>query len=301
VNSESFPIRGAFAIAGFVVAGLFVLMLVFGSMAQINAGHVGILTTFGKVEDRVLTPGFNFKMPFAQSVYDYDVRVQVDRAKAAAASRDLQDVAAEVALNFHLNPGEVFTLHNQIGPEFKARIIDPAIQEAFKATTAQYTASELITQREAVKIKARDLLMERLGKYHIIVDDLNIVNFDFSKDFNAAIEQANVARQQVITAEQTLNKQKVEAQLRVAQAEADASANIAQATGQATAKKTQADADAYVTLTTAKAQAEAFTLQVRAFGSADTYVSYVQASKWKGEVPTTVLGQGSNFLLGIPR
>lgn len=290
MDSESFPIRGVFAIAGFVVAALFALMIIFGSFAQIDAGHVGILTTFGKVEDRVLTPGFNFKMPFAQGVYDYDVRVQVDRAKAAAASRDLQDVAAEVALNFHLNPGEVFTLHNQIGPDFKARIIDPAIQEAFKATTAQYTASELVTQREAVKIKARDLLTERLLKYHIVVDDLNITNFDFSNAFNAAIDVANVARQQVITAQATLDRQKVEAQLRVTQAEADA-----------TATKTRADAEAYAILANAKAQAEAYRQQVNAFGSPTNYIEYTRASKWNGSVPSTVMGENNSLLFGINR
>lgn len=300
-DDESSQLRFYAKIGVSAVAVVFALMFVFGSFAQVDAGHVGILTTFGRVEDRVLTPGFNFKMPFAQSVYDYDVRVQVDRAKAAAASRDLQDVAAEVALNFHLNQGEVFTLHNQIGPEFKARIIDPAIQEAFKATTAQYTASELVTQREAVKIKARDLLTERLGKYHIVVDDLNIVNFDFSKDFNAAIEQANVARQQVITAEQTLAKQKVEAQLRVAQAEADANANIAQANGQATAKKTQAEADAFSIRAVAQATADGYTAQVRAFGSPAEFVEYTRAKAWNGTVPSTVMGEGNAFLFGLNR
>jgi regulator of protease activity HflC (stomatin/prohibitin superfamily) len=288
-------------IAAFIAVALFALTIVFGSFAQVDAGHVGILTTFGRVEANVLTPGFNFKIPYAQSVYDYDVRVQVDRSKAAAASRDLQDVAAEVALNFHLKPGEVFTLHSEIGPEFKGRIIDPAIQEAFKATTAQYTASELVTQREAVKIKARDLLTERLAKYHIVVDDLNIVNFDFSKDFNAAIEAANVARQQVITAEQTLAKQKVEAQLRVAQAEADATAAVAQATGAATATRTRAEAEAFSIRATTEAVAQGYRAQVSALGGATNFVEYTRAKAWNGTVPTTVMGEGNAFLFGLNR
>jgi regulator of protease activity HflC (stomatin/prohibitin superfamily) len=286
---------------GLLIAVLFVLNIVFGSIAQIEAGHVGILTTFGKVEPAMLTPGMNFKNPFSQSVYDYDVRVQVDRTDAAAASRDLQDVSAKIALNFHLNPAEVFTLHNTIGPQFKDRIIDPAIQEAFKATTAQYTASELVTKREEVKIKARELLRDRLSTYHVIVDDLNITNFDFSKDFNAAIEAANVARQQVITAEQTLAKQKVEAQLRVAQAEADATAAVAQATGAATATKARADAEAFAIRAVAQAQADGYTAQVRAFGTPAAFVDYTRAKAWNGSVPSTVMGEGNAFLFGLNR
>lgn len=275
-------------VAAFVGAIIFVFMFVFGSFAQIDAGHVGVLTTWGKVEPNVLQPGFNFKTPFAQAVYDYDVRVQAEKVKAAAATRDLQDASTEVTLNYNPDPAHIFDLHNTIGPDFKARVVDPNIQEVIKASTAQYTASELITKREEVRLLIRNTLTERLKPFYIVVREVNITNFDFSKAFNDAIDAANVARQQVITAQNTLDRQKVEAQLQITQAEA-----------QATAKKAQADADAYVTLTNAKAQAEAYRLQVAAFGDSATYVQYVQASRWNGAVPSTVLGSGSNFLFNL--
>lgn len=288
-------------VAGTVVLGLFTLMLVFGSFAQIDAGEVGVLTTFGKVEGNLLQPGFNFKVPFAQSVTEYEIRNQRSDVEAAAASRDLQEVNAKIAIIYHPAVGDVFTLHNETGVGYASRVVAPAVQEAFKATTAQYTANELITKREEVKIKARDLLADRLDRFHIKLEDINIVNFDFSKDFTTAIEQANVARQQVITAEQTLARQRVEAQLRVAQAEADANANIAQANGQATAKKTQAEADAFAIRAVAQATADGYTAQVRAFGSPAEFVEYTRAKAWNGSVPTTVMGEGNAFLFGLNR
>jgi len=229
--------RGIAAVIGLIVLA----QLATGAFAPVDAGHVGVLTTWGYLEPTVLRPGLNLKWPIAQTVTDYSIRVQVDNAKAAAASKDLQDVSAVIAVNYHPDPAGLLDIHNTIGPEFKARVIDPAVQEAFKATTAQYTANELVTKREEVKVKARDLLRERLSAYHIVVVELNIVAFEFSKEFIAAIEAANVARQQVITAQQTLERQKIEAQQQIVQAEAYANAAITRARADAEANRLVAD------------------------------------------------------------
>ena len=96
----------------------------------------------------------------------------------------------------------------------------PAIQEAFKATTAKFTASELIGKREAVKALAYSELKKRLGKYNIIVDDFNIVNFKFSDDFDAAIEQKTVAQQ---------NKERASIEAQTALVQAQGQVNAQQA------------------------------------------------------------------------
>jgi len=295
-EGSSFKVFGS---VGVLVFGLLMVVL-FGPVVQVDAGHVGVKTTWGAVSRDVLHPGISFKTPFAEAVTTYDVRNQRADVDAAAASKDLQEVNAKIALIFHPIEGEVMDLHNQTGPEYATRVVAPAIQEAFKATTAQYTANELITKREEVKIKARDLLTERLARFHIRVEDLNIVNFDFSKDFNAAIEAANVARQQVVTAEQTLERQRVEAQLRVAQAEADANAAKAAADGAAYARLTNAKAEAESIRAIAQANADGFSAQVRAFGSAGLFVDYTKAKAWNGSVPSTVLsGDSGGFLIDL--
>lgn len=250
--------RGIAAVVGFVA----LVLLVTGVFAPVEAGHVGILTTWGRAEPTLLGPGLHFKWPISQTVTDYSIRVQVDNAKAAAASKDLQDVSAVIAVNYHPDPAGLLNIHHTIGPEFKARVIDPAVQEAFKATTAQYTANELVTKREEVKVKARDLLRERLSTYRIVVDELNIVAFEFSKEFIAAIEAANVARQQVITAQQTLERQKIEAQQQIVQAEAYANAAITRA---------RADAEANRLI------AESVT---------ESLISLRTVEKWSGQLPS---------------
>lgn len=177
-----------------VIAVIFVLILIFGSFATINAGNVGVITRFGAVQ-RVANPGITFKLPIIEGVHQMETRTQKEQVDAKAASKDLQEVSSTIALNFHLRGENAVQVYQNLGEEYADRVIAPALQEAFKATTSQFTASDLIGKREAVKQIAFTELKGRLEKYNIVVDDFNIVNFDFSKEFNDAIEQKTVAQQ----------------------------------------------------------------------------------------------------------
>ncbi len=170
------------------------LIVVFGSFRTVGAGQVGVVTRFGAV-NRVANPGFVLKIPLIEGIQIMDTRTQKEQVDASSASSDLQEVKATIALNFHLNGQKAVDVYQNIGTDYTDRIIAPAMQEAFKATTAKFTASELIEKREAVKVLAFSELKGRLEKYNIIVDDFNIVNFDFSAEFNQAIEQKTVAEQ----------------------------------------------------------------------------------------------------------
>jgi len=170
------------------------LIFIFGTFRFISAGNVGVVTRFGAV-NRVVNPGLVVKFPLVEGIKIMETRTQLEQVDSSSASLDLQDVNAKIALNFHLRGEKAVEVYQQIGTEYKERIIAPAMQEAFKATTAKFSAADLIGKREAVKKLAYDELKGRLDKYNIIVDDFNIVNFEFSKEFNVAIE-AKVKAQQ---------------------------------------------------------------------------------------------------------
>ncbi len=241
----------------------------------VEAGHVGVVTRFGAVTGTIFEQGLSYKIPFAEGVWVADVRTQKEQVDAAAASRDLQEVKSTIALNYHLDATRASTVYRQIGPEYKPRIVDPAIQEAFKFTTAQFTAEELITQREAVKNRAREFLRERLGTFNVIVDELNIVSFEFAKSFNDAIEAKQVAAQRVQQSLREQERAKVDADTRVIAAQGDAQA----------------------TLTRAKAASEAQQLQRQTL--TDLYVQFLAVDKWDGKMPQ-VTGSGGTPFIQLP-
>ena len=225
---------------GIFAAILVLVVLGFSSTTRVETGHIGIVTNFGAATDKLLQPGLNFKIPFVEGVESFSIQTQKKEADAAAASRDLQAVNAKIAVNYHLDPTKVQEVFKTIGREYQSTVIDPQVQEAFKATTAEYTAEELITKREEVKSKARTRLLERLKRYNIIVDDFTIIDFDFaSQEFKNVIEAKQVAAQEVLKAEQEKQLQAVRNAQAVAKADADKTVAITQAQGQAEAQKLQ--------------------------------------------------------------
>jgi len=202
----------AFLVIAFSLTSIFI----------ISAGERGVLLTFGKPSMDAAGEGLHFKVPFAQSVKKIEVRTQKIETGADSASRDLQEVQTTIALNFHLMPESTPKLYQEIGIAYKERIIDPAIQESVKAVTAKFTAEELITRRPEVRLGIQQALEERLGKYYIKVDDFNIVNFQFSDEFDKAIEQKVTAEQLKLKASMDLERIKIEKEQKITQAEAEA-------------------------------------------------------------------------------
>lgn len=202
-----------------------ILLFLMTCVRTIGVGRVGLITRFGKVvrEERA---GLILKLPFPiEQLIKLDVQVQKEQADAEASTSDLQDVKTTLALNYHLDSSRVKDIYTQVGGDYKTRIIDPALQEAFKATSAEFTASELLTKRPEVKEKALAVIKERLNKHDIIVDDLSIVNFKFSPEFTQAVEAKQAAAQQAEQAKYNVEK-----------ARNNAEAKVVEATGQAKAQ-----------------------------------------------------------------
>jgi prohibitin 2 len=205
---------------GIIVALILVVALVpFGT---VPAGHRGVMTTFGSPSSEVLSEGIHFRIPLAQKLNIVNVSIQKGEGDGDAASRDLQTVHTRVALNYHVKPEGALTVFRDLGNEPGQRIILPAVQEAVKAVTARFTAEELIAKRTDVRDQIVAQLRERLARHGIMVDEFSILNFNFSKSFNDAIEAKTTAEQLKLKAERDLQRIEVEAKQRVAQARAEA-------------------------------------------------------------------------------
>lgn len=209
-----------------VVGGVILLIVLFwlSPFGTIGAGERGVHLRFTAPTGRVIGEGLYFIVPLIESVQVIDIRIQKEETKSDAASKDLQTVHSIVALNFHVDPEKVMNIYQDVGLQYKERIIDPAMQEAIKGSTAKFTAEELITKRELVRDDIKNELRTRLREHDILVDEFNIVNFEFSKVFNDAIEAKVTAEQSALAAKNKLEQIKFEADQRVAEARGKAEA-----------------------------------------------------------------------------
>lgn len=223
VNKETGDLN-VVRIIRWVATVFIVVVLISSSLGTVGAGERGIKTRFSAVTGQVVGQGLYFKLPFIERVVIMDVQIQKEQVEASAASQDLQTVSSVVALNFHVDPAQVGNIYQNVGEEYKVRIIDPIVQESVKASTARFTAEQLITKREEVRETIKNHITEKLQGTGLVVDSFNIVNFDFSKSFNDAIESKVTAEQNALAAKNKLEQVKYEAQQAIEEARGKAEA-----------------------------------------------------------------------------
>lgn len=221
INANSGGVKKIVA-AVIVISALLIVIL--NSFTTVSAGHSGVVTTFGKVSEGVLPEGLHFKIPFIQRIILIDNRVQKAEASCSSASKDLQTVSSTIAVNYKVLNGFSASVYKNIGMDYESVIITPAIQECVKAVTAKFTAEELITNRQSVGDQMMELLKEKIGDYGIDIQIFNITAFDFTDEYNAAIEAKQTAQQNALKAEQDLQRIRVEAEQTIAKAQAEAEA-----------------------------------------------------------------------------
>ena len=212
--------------SGFVALTLFLVVFVvaLGAWGTVPAGSRGVELNLGRVTGQIKPEGFYTKIPFVTSVVNMDVRVQKEQVQTQAASKDLQTVNTTVSLNLSLSPDKCASVYQNIGRDYMDIIVAPALQESIKAVVAKYNAESLITNREVVRQGIAQLISEKLTPIGLRTDAVNIVNFEFSRSFNEAIENKVTAEQNALASKNKLEQTKYEAEQRIATAEGEAKA-----------------------------------------------------------------------------
>jgi regulator of protease activity HflC (stomatin/prohibitin superfamily) len=208
-----------------MISGIIVLLLMFlmgNPFLTIPAGHRGVVLNWGAVQKEVLPEGLAFRWPVYQQVVKADVRILVTQPDCDAVTKDQQVNHTKVAVNYHVIPIEAGWVYQNVGIDYKDKLVYPKIQEIVKAITARYTALELISKREQIRNEMKEHLKEALNPYKIVVDDFSVVNFKWDADFQKAIESKQVAEQLAMKAQRDLERIKIEAEQKITQAKAEA-------------------------------------------------------------------------------
>lgn len=197
-----------------IVIGIIILLAT--TIRVVGVGQIGIITTFGKISG-TNNSGLMVKAPW-QGLTIMNIKTQKEQQEASTASKDLQTVVATIALNYHLTPDTAKKMFAEVGSEYVGIIVSPILQESIKSITSQYNAEDLIINRSEVEGKLRLRLEEKLIPKGITVDNVALVNFDFSKAFNDSIEAKQVAQQNAIKAEYELKTAELHSQAQEIQA-----------------------------------------------------------------------------------
>ncbi len=266
-------------IAAIIVIVIAALVVVFSAGAVVPAGSTGVMVTLGSVSENTYSEGFHLKIPFVQTLEIVSNKIQVYETDASAVSKDLQTVNSKIAVNFRVRSDASASIYKNIGADYQQVILMPAVQESMKAISAKYTAEQLITERNQVGQEIKEQLESKVSDYGIQIEKFNIVNFDFSAEFNNAIEQKQVA-------EQNLLKTKTEQEEQLVIADADAQKKVKAANAEAEAIK-------------AKAEAQAEANKVLTESLSDQLLKYQMLEKWDGSVPKVASSASPLITMGL--
>jgi prohibitin 2 len=207
---------------------------------QVDAGHVGVVRTFGDITDQTGS-GLVVTFPF-QTLEEASVRVErYDITDIEAFSKETQDVFARVTVNYQVSPRAIQTLYTDVGSRYIDTLLRPRVINFFKETTVTYNTVEIAPNREEIRRTVKERLTRDLEPFSIDIVDLLVENIDFRQEFKTSIEQKQVATQEALRQQQLIDARKAEAQQKIETARGDAESVRIAAEAQAQANRLLAE------------------------------------------------------------
>lgn len=211
---------GKLLVPAVVVAAL---LAVFSSFYIISPGEVAIKTRMGAIVGSY-SEGLHFKMPFIDGITKFSIQIQRANIKTQAFSKDLQTMNAHLVVNHRIQRDTAISIYRNLGPNYVENIVDPMVQEVFKAIAARYSAESVISERNQLVQELNKEVKDRLTLKEIIVTDISVVDLDFTEQFLKAVEDKQVADQQAQQAGKLVEKAKRDAEQQIAKSRGEAEA-----------------------------------------------------------------------------
>ena len=178
----------------------------------VPTGEVGVKTAFGVVSGRA-NEGFNLIFPW-EEIIPMNTKIQKQSfTELSASTKDAQSISnINIDVNYKLIPEKAEEVYATVGEKYNETLISPLLTQFIKDRLALYNAESLVTERNKIVSDITEQLKNNLEDYGIEVVAVSLANYDFSPDFNAALERKAVAEKEIETAKNTQEKAKVEAE-----------------------------------------------------------------------------------------
>jgi regulator of protease activity HflC (stomatin/prohibitin superfamily) len=266
-----------------LVVVIFLATIVYGSWYTVDQGERGVHLRNGKIIGTA-APGLGFKIPMIDTVVKISTQTHTTSYQALQAySRDQQPATIRASVTFTIPPDRV----EEVYENFKsidsmiARLVDRQVPTQVENIFGKYTAISVVQERIKFGIDVTDAITKSITG-PISITSVQIENIDFSAAYEKSVEDRMRAEVEVQTQKQNLEKERVSAQIAVTQAQAEADSQLARAKAEAESIRIKGDAEASAIKSRAEALAQNQNL-----------IELTKAEKWNGQLPTTMLPNGT--------
>ena len=277
------PVRAAQA----AIPVLFGLSVALGSWYTIDQGERGVLLRFGRLSS-VEEPGLHFKLPFIDSIHKMTVRTVKFTLPTAVYSKDIQGAEVVISLNYRLDADKVGEMYAAAGTNYADKIVVPRLLAVSKDVFGKYNAVSIVQAREDLGRQILEEMSAKMAGTGVIVESVQIENIDFSDSYEKSVEERMKAEVEVQRVKQNLERERINAEMARAKAQ-----------GEADAKLARASADAKAIELVGRAEAEAIRAKSEAMKANPDYVRMLQAEKWDGRLPQSIVPSSSVPILKL--
>lgn len=320
-----------------VAIGIVALILITQTIGVVPVNHTGVWKRAGVVQDTAVKEGWHLKIPFVDSIETISNLVQTTtityaQTKETAETKDQQlimDYAFEI--QHQLVPEQSFVIYKNYGKNYEQMLITSNVLPIIKQAFANYESEEITTHKEDIALYVQGKLQSFTEGFGIKILRVNFQSYDFTKEYDAILEERATLKARVTNEELRQNQERVAAQtaydvavkraeqeaetqriaadnakeVALVKAEQDKQTALIQANVKAEAAKIEADNKAYVTVTLADAERDArlaaaqatkAELEAQASGLTDLVIQREWINRWNGKlIPNFGAGAGNGF------
>ena len=184
-----------------ILLGLCALLLgaPLGGCATVGPGHVGVKWTVSQGTQQI--PYGEGLHPLASwnKMYVYDARTLSHDEELGVMTVDGLGVKLNATVRYRIIPQEVVALHQQVGKDYYAKIIAPALRSESRRVIGRYTPEELYsTKRDLLERETYNALRAPLDGKPLQGEAVMIRSIELPASVRAAIDKKLMAEQEVL-------------------------------------------------------------------------------------------------------
>ena len=190
---------------------VFLIILLWASVAYVPPGSVGVLTSFGRVTGDILPEGTHFVSPFKIN-HVLTVRSQSREEHTSTPSSEGLNLEMDTSLIYRLNKERAADVFQKIGTNYDSIIVEPNLRSIIRDVTAGHSANTLYSSsRKQVEDEILQGLRASLEPRGIIVENILMRDIQLPHALRASIETKQQAEQESLAMSFRLQKERQEA------------------------------------------------------------------------------------------
>lgn len=95
----------------------------------------------------------------------------------------MQAIKISVRVLFHPEVDKLDVIHKNLGTNYEQKVLPAICNEILRTVVAQFSANQLLSQRDQVSERIRTLLTQRAAHFNIMIDNLAITDLTFMREY----------------------------------------------------------------------------------------------------------------------